>query len=81
MLEALETGRRVVGAKEVRRAITGGRALQVFLAGDADPALTQPIALLAQEAGLPLVTDVTRSQLGAVCGIAVGAVAAAVVKG
>lgn len=80
MLQTLSQGARVVGAKETRRAIDGGRATEVFLAKDADPALTDPIAQKAQEAGLRVIRDFTMAQLGAACGIAVGAAVAAAVK-
>lgn len=79
MLQTLSQGARVVGAKETRRAIDGGRAKEVFLAGDADPALTDPIAQKAQEAGLGVNREFTMLQLGAACGIAVGASVAAII--
>lgn len=80
MTEELSRDRRVVGAKETRRAIAGGRAVKVFLASDADPALTGPIARQAEEAGLPVDASLTMARLGAACGIAVGAGVAALVK-
>lgn len=79
MLEKLSQGARVVGAKETKRAIASGRAREIFLAQDADPALTEPIAQKAQAAGLPVAGAFTMAQLGAACGIAVGAAVAATV--
>ena len=46
MLKELRSREKVIGVKQSRRAIREGRARQVFLACDADPALTGP--LLAQ---------------------------------
>lgn len=80
MLDTLSQQARVVGAKETRRAIDSGRAKEVFLARDADPALTDPIAQKASQAGLPVIRDVTMAQLGAACGIAVGAAVAATIS-
>ena len=34
---------RVVGIKQVKKALREGRALEVILADDADPALTEPL--------------------------------------
>ena len=38
----------VVGAKQLRKALENGKAKFVFLAQNADPALTEPIAALCQ---------------------------------
>ena len=43
MLEDLSSKDKVVGLKQVRRAIVCGRAGHVFLARDADPRLTGPL--------------------------------------
>lgn len=81
MIELLSRLPRVVGAKETRRAIDAGRAKAVFLARDADPALTEPIAQKARAAGLATLSDFTMAQLGSACGIAVGASVAAALEG
>ena len=52
MLEALKTAQKVVGAKQVRRALNDGRAVTVYLAADADPRVTEPIAALCGEKGI-----------------------------
>ena len=44
-LESLKTAKKVVGCKQTRRAIQEGRASVLFLADDADPMLTAPLAL------------------------------------
>ena len=43
MLEELNYAARIVGVKQLRRALADGRVRKVFLADDADPALTDPI--------------------------------------
>ena len=79
MLTQLTTAQKVVGAKQARRALNDGRAKQVFLAWDADPMLTEPLALLCQEKGVDVVRIDTMSELGLACGITVGAAIAAIV--
>ena len=80
MLSDLKTGARVVGAKQVRRAVDGACALRVFLAADADPKVTEPVELLCREKGIPVETGATMRELGAACGIHVGAAVAALVR-
>ena len=43
---------RVVGIKQVKKALREGRALEVILADDADPALTEPLEASCREAGV-----------------------------
>lgn len=76
MLEDLSSKDKVVGLKQVRRAIVCGRAGHVFLARDADPRLTGPLEDCCREAGVP-VSGGTPCQLGRACGIDVPTAAAA----
>ena len=69
----MEPEKRVVGVKQSRKAIRDGRVRRVFLASDADPALTEPIAAECAAAGIPVETGRPMVQLGQACGIAVGA--------
>lgn len=77
MLEELKNGTKVVGAKQTRRAVTDGRAIKVFYAADADPALWEPVAALCQERGVPVLEVASMKELGHACAIAVGAAIAA----
>ena len=52
MLTKLEQAGKVVGVKQVRRALKDGRATGIYLARNADPALTEPLAQQAQEQGV-----------------------------
>ena len=79
MLTQLENAGKVVGVKQTRRALNDGRAKTVFLAHDADPALTEPLAELAEKSGLPVCWTERMRELGRACGIAVGAAVAATV--
>ena len=42
-LQSFEKGKFVVGAKQLRKAVKAGRAKVVFLAENADPAVTEPL--------------------------------------
>ncbi len=79
MLEELSQARRVVGAKQTRRALSAGRVRKLFLAQDADPTLTAPLAELARAAGTAVEESATMAQLGAACEIAVGAACCAII--
>ena len=79
MLTELSQGPRVVGVKQTRKALREGWARRVFLARDADPAMTESIAADCAAAGVPVESGCTMAQLGRTCGISVGAAAAAAV--
>ena len=69
----------VVGAKQLKKALVTGQANQVFLAENADPALTEPIAALCQQNNVQVAWVPSMTDLGHACGIDVGAAAAAVI--
>ena len=77
MITELNTPGKVVGAKQVKRALNDGRARKLFLAADADPRVTEPLKRLAEERSVPVEQASTMKELGAACGIAVGSAAAA----
>ena len=78
MLEELKNGTKVVGAKQTKRALRDGKAAKVYLAQDADPALTEPMEALSLENQVAVEWIPTMKDLGKACGIAVGAAVAAV---
>ena len=73
MLSELRAKKKVIGVKQSRRAIRDGLARQVFLATDADPALTAPLAEQCRSHGIPVETGRTMRELGQAAGIQVGA--------
>ena len=79
MLEELSSKDKVVGLKQVQRAVSAGRAGRVFLACDADPRLIRPLEGRCRERGVPVSGAHTMAQLGRACGIAVPASAVAIV--
>ena len=68
----------VVGAKQLKKAVAAGRAKYVFLAENADPAITGPIAEMCGKLHIQITWVRTMADLGRACGIEVGAAAAAV---
>ena len=78
MLDELKTQRKVVGMKQLRKALKNGQILRVFLAQDADPRLTDPLAEECTQLNVELIEVPTMKELGTACGIAVGAAAAGI---
>ena len=76
MLDELKDAARVAGVKQLRRALAGGRARRVYLAKDADPQLTEPLARQAAEQGVETVWADSMKELGRARGPAVGTPAA-----
>ena len=69
----------VVGAKQMRKAVACGKARRVYLAQNADPAITQPIADACKRDHISCAWVRSMQDLGKACGIDVGAAAAAAV--
>ena len=79
LLREISRQKMVVGAKQLRKALQSGRAKHVYLAGNADPAITEPIAMMCRELHIQITWVRSMAELGRACGIEVGAAAAAVV--
>ena len=80
MLKELQSGKKVSGVKQSRRAVRDGLARAVFLARDADPALTVPLRTLCQECNVPVFEGCSMRELGTASGIQVDAAVAALLK-
>ena len=80
MIQELSGSSKVVGAKQVKRALRDGRAVRLFMAMDADPRLLQPLVQEAVNRQVPVSQVPTMKELGASCGIAVGAAVAVLTK-
>ena len=72
--------RLVSGVKQTLRALRSGMAEAVYIAEDASPQVTEPVATAAKEAGVPVVPSPSMRELGRLCGIAVGCSCAARLK-
>ena len=73
-------GKVIVGTKQLKKAVESGRARCVFLAENADPAITGPIEMMCSRRNIQITWISSMSELGRACGIEVGAAAAAVVR-
>ena len=71
----------MVGAKQLKKAVRDDRARCVFLARNADPAVTEPLAELCAQHHIPITWVASMADLGRACGIEVGAAAAAILNG
>ena len=78
MLDELKMQRKVVGIKQLRKALKDGRVVRAFVAENADPQLTQPIEEACACSNVELVFVSTMTELGKACGISVGAAAAGI---
>ena len=76
-LQELRNHRHIVGMKQLRKALLRGGVSRVYLAQDADPAITMPLAELAKLSGTEIIWVGKMNDLGRACGIDVGAAAAA----
>ena len=70
----------VVGAKQLKKAVKAGSVRYVFLAENADPAVTDPLVELCTANHIQITWVRTMAELGKACGIEVGAAAAAVIN-
>ena len=80
-MEALKTGaRRVVGTKQVLRALKAGDLIRVYAATDADTFIYQQVVRAAEAAGIPCVRVPSMKELGMVCGLQDSTAAAGLLK-
>lgn len=75
MVERLQ-GEKVVGIKQVLKALKNGKGKTLYIAKDVDRALVEPIIELAHEKTININYTDTVHELGRLCGIEVGASAA-----
>jgi len=78
--EILAAAKKVVGAKQVAKAINKEMASMVLLAADADERVISPLRELCNRKSVPMEIVPTMEVLGKACGIEVGAAAVAVLK-
>ncbi len=78
MPEELATGKKVVGLKQVHKAVMQGRAAKVYVSCDAEERLVKPLLEECRQAEIPTDESCTMQQLGRACGISVGTAAVAV---
>ena len=71
---------RVVGTKQVLRALKAGTLARVYVANDADTFLFQRVVRAAEAAGVPAVRVPTMRELGQACAVEVPTAAAGALK-
>ena len=75
------SGKKVVaGAKQLRKAMAAQNVYRVFLARNADPAITEPLEALCKQNNVSYAWVKSMTDLGSACGIEVGAAAAAAIN-
>ena len=77
VLKEITHRKMVVGAKQLKKAVSGGRATWVILAENADPAITEPLEQLCRQYHISCAWVPNMLDLGKACGIEVGTAAAA----
>lgn len=80
LLVEIENSKKVVGSKQVRKAVTKGSVKRVYLAKDAEPHITRPIIEACEQYGVGVEMIETMFDLGRACGIEVGSAAVALLK-
>ncbi len=75
-----EPNKRVVGTKQVLRAVRDGRAAHVFLCKDADEFIYRQVQSACEENGVPVTVVATMEKLGKLCLIGVKTASAALLK-
>ena len=73
-------GRRVVGMKQVLRALKAGTVSRVYVGSDADTFICQQVVRGAESAGVPCVRVASMKELGMVCGVDVPTAAAGLLR-
>ena len=80
MPERLHTDRKLIGTKQVLKALKAGRVAAVYVADDADPMLREPLVGRCRDAGVEVIPVATMKELGKLCQIHVGAACAALLR-
>ncbi|NLJ72236.1 MAG: 50S ribosomal protein L7ae-like protein [Syntrophomonadaceae bacterium] len=71
---------KVIGAKQVRKAITSKKAKKVYIAQDAEPHIIEPIKLACEEHEVEYEIVLSKELLGKNCGIDVGSATVAILN-
>ena len=81
-MEALKAAgsRKVVGTKQVLRAVRAGTVRKVYVCSDADTFIYQQVVRSAESAGVPCVRVPSMKELGMICGVDVPAAAAGLLR-
>lgn len=68
-----------VGMKQTIKMLEQHRAIEVYVAQDADPTMLERIVRMCERSGVPVKRSDSMKSLGVLCGIDVGAATAALI--
>lgn len=80
MILKLTTGKKAVGAKQVKRALNSHEVEAVFIAMDAEKKITDQIIQICKKNDIEVFQVENMNKLGEACGINVNAATAALLK-
>jgi large subunit ribosomal protein L7A len=80
MLQGFKDKEVVVGTKQVKRAVSSGKAELVLLASDSEDKVIRDLVGLCEASGVEIKYIATMKELGKTCGIDVKAASAALLK-
>ena len=80
MLSKLKESEKVVGAKQLMRALQADSIACLYVANDADIFVNRDVIALCREKNIPVVEVPSKKTLGEACGIQVGCAAAGILK-
>lgn len=80
MITKLKSHNKVVGAKQVRRALMTSNVELVYIAKDAESKVTDEIIQFCNEEHIPIIHIENMRILGEACGININAAVAALIK-
>lgn len=80
MILKLTTGKKIVGVKQVKRALNSHEVEAVFIAMDAEKKITDQIIQICKEKDIEVFQVENMNKLGDACGINVNAATAALLK-
>lgn len=79
-LETLKNAKKVVGVKQVTKAVEKDLVQTVYIAQDAEERFVETLRTLCERKNVVVEMALTMRELGSSCGIEVGAAAVAVLK-
>ncbi|MGS0765764.1 ribosomal L7Ae/L30e/S12e/Gadd45 family protein [Syntrophomonas curvata] len=79
-LQEIKNSPKVIGSKQVKKAISKGVAQKVFIALDAEPHIIEPIKELCRKNQVEMQMVENMEVLGNVCGIEVGSATVALIN-
>lgn len=80
MIVTLKNAKRVIGIKQVTKAVKNDLAKCVYIADDADDRVLSPLKELCKAKNVEMIFGNTMAELGKSCNIEVGAAAVALFK-